>query len=145
LESDAAEVKEVRSDGKGRHTTTARELFILPGGTSLIDTPGLRELQLSGESGLEGSFSDIESLAASCRFSDCTHSVEPGCAIREAISAGKLDEKRFENYVKMKHELSYIGLNSRQRENRKLKRMFKDYGSLKEVRDYIKSMDKRNR
>lgn len=143
LGNERAAVSHVRSDGKGRHTTTSRELYLLPDGTCLIDTPGLREIQLSGESDVDATFADIEQLAQACRFSDCTHTREPGCAVREAIESGVLDQARFDNYVKMKHELSYIGLDSRQREKKKLKRMFSDVGSFKEVRDFAKKRPKR--
>lgn len=80
------------SDGRGRHTTTARELIELPGGGALIDTPGLREIQLwATEESVAAVFEDIAGLAAHCRFGDCTHSVEPGCAVRGVVDAGRLD------------------------------------------------------
>jgi ribosome biogenesis GTPase len=141
--NERAAVSHVRSDGKGRHTTTSRELYLLPDGTCLIDTPGLREIQLSVESDVDTTFSDIEELAQECRFSDCTHTKEPGCAVRRAIEEGDLDPARFDNYMKMRHELSYIGLDSRRREKKKLKRMFSDVGSFKEVRDFAKKRPKR--
>lgn len=85
----------VATDGRGRHTTTRRELLALPGGALLLDTPGLREVGLwLGEEGLAGVFSEIELLAGACRFRDCTHSREPGCAVREAVESGKLDPAR---------------------------------------------------
>ena len=90
-------------DSKGRHTTTYRQLFTLPSGVTIIDTPGMRELGL-GEvaEGLEETFEDIISLARTCKFRNCKHMTEPGCAIRRAISEGKLDEKRLKNYRKLK-------------------------------------------
>ncbi len=90
------------SDGRGKHTTSGRELCLTTDGTLLIDTPGLRELQLwSGAEALAESFADIEALAQKCRFSDCGHGDEPGCAIGEAIQRGNLDGRRFDNWQKM--------------------------------------------
>lgn len=94
---------------KGRHTTVRRELFILPGGGLLIDTPGLREIQLwSGEESLSDVFEDIAQIAAQCRFRDCTHGEEPGCAVQAALSDGSLDERRFMNYIKMQREIRFL-------------------------------------
>ena len=99
-------VKEVREyDGKGRHATTKRELIILPGGGIVIDSPGMREIQLWDDSdGLGRAFSDIEENSRRCRFSDCRHEAEPGCAVKAAIESGELDRKRFENFLKLKKE-----------------------------------------
>ncbi|MCB9487699.1 MAG: ribosome small subunit-dependent GTPase A [Deltaproteobacteria bacterium] len=91
-------------DGRGRHTTTHRQLIALPNGGLLIDTPGMRELQLFDEEGLGSVFADIEALAARCRFSDCTHRSEPGCAVRVAIDDGELSADRFEHYEKLEKE-----------------------------------------
>jgi ribosome biogenesis GTPase / thiamine phosphate phosphatase len=92
-------------DDRGRHTTTARELFILPGGSLLIDMPGMREVQLwAGDEAVDAGFRDIQELAAACRFRDCMHSGEPGCAV---VNAG-LDEARLANYHKMRRELAFI-------------------------------------
>lgn len=102
-------VKEIRSDdARGRHTTTHRQLFMLPTGAMVIDTPGMRELGLlcADENFSEG-FSDIEELAAGCRFSDCKHSSEPGCAILAAIEQGEIPRGRWENYQKLKREALY--------------------------------------
>lgn len=98
----------LRNDDKGRHTTTRRELFVLPGGGMVIDTPGMRELGMwdSGE-GIEMSFSDIEALAEHCRFSDCTHTSEPGCAVLKAIADGGLDKERLLAYKKLSAENAY--------------------------------------
>lgn len=96
---------EVRDDGKGRHTTTHRELVALPGGALVIDTPGMRELQLwSVESGIEHTFDDIAQLAGSCRFGDCRHAAEPECAVRAAIEEGTLDVERLESWRKLSRE-----------------------------------------
>lgn len=96
-------------DDKGRHTTTHRELIVLPSGGILIDTPGMRELQLLDISdSIDSSFSDIAELAGGCRFSDCTHQDESGCAVKAAIEAGLLSEQRFESYLKLKKEAAFI-------------------------------------
>jgi ribosome biogenesis GTPase len=95
--------------GKGRHTTTRRELIPLPGGGLLMDTPGLRELQLWGdESDLDAAFEDVEALARQCRFRDCRHKDEPGCAVRAALDSGELDPDRYRNYDKMRRELRFL-------------------------------------
>lgn len=97
------------ADSKGRHTTTHRELFVLPNGGLIIDTPGLRELQLWGtEDDLSAAFSDIEELAASCKFSNCSHTAEPGCAVQAALAAGSLEKDRFELYEKFQKELQFL-------------------------------------
>ncbi len=95
-------------DDKGRHTTSFQKLIILPGKGMVIDTPGLRELQLwDVEGGLGDAFKDIESLAADCRFRDCLHESEPGCAVRKAISTGTLDAGRLESYLKLRQEIAF--------------------------------------
>jgi ribosome biogenesis GTPase len=101
---------EVRlDDDEGRHTTTHRELILLPNGGILIDTPGIRELQLwSAEEGLEAAFSDIDELTTACRFSDCSHESEPGCAIQAAIADGSLTEERYASWRKLQAELRAI-------------------------------------
>lgn len=100
---------EVRGDGRGRHTTSHRELLVLPGGGVLIDTPGLRELQLwETEGGLDKAFADVAELVNQCRFSDCAHDTEPGCAIREALADGSLPAERWESYVKLERELAHL-------------------------------------
>ena len=98
--------RDLRSDGRGRHTTTHRELVPLPGGALLLDTPGMRELQLwDSPDGLATAFGDVEELAAQCRFADCSHEREPGCAIRRALGEGTLDSDRWESYRKLQREL----------------------------------------
>jgi ribosome biogenesis GTPase / thiamine phosphate phosphatase len=103
-------VREIReSDDKGKHTTTHREMVLLPGGAILIDTPGMREIQLwTSEDGIAESFADIEVYAESCRFRDCSHHNEPGCAVWSAIYEGTLDENRLASYKKLQKELAYI-------------------------------------
>lgn len=110
LGTDRLKVNEVSKLGnRGRHTTTFRELIFLPDGGMVIDTPGMREIQVWGdEEGLEQAFEDIAELANNCRFKDCSHETEPGCAIEEAINNGTLDKKRFENYLKLKKEYAYL-------------------------------------
>jgi ribosome biogenesis GTPase len=100
------ETKEVRAyDDRGRHTSTSREMFILDNGSIIIDTPGMRELQLwGGTEGLGEAFEDIESLGSQCRFSDCSHKKEPGCAIKKALEDGIIDENRFKNYLTLQKE-----------------------------------------
>ncbi len=101
---------EVRgSDDRGRHTTTQRELLRLPGGGLVIDTPGLRELQLwATAEGLDETFADVAQLAGRCRFGDCRHAGEPGCAVRQALEDGTLDAARYESYLKLQKELAYL-------------------------------------
>ena len=101
----------IRSDGKGRHTTTHRELIPLPSGAVLIDTPGLRGLQLwDASDGLERTFADVEALAAGCRFADCAHRTEPGCAVLAALADGRLDPGRWEGYRKLQRELHHLAM-----------------------------------
>jgi ribosome biogenesis GTPase len=110
-----ASTGEVREDDeRGRHTTTHRELFVLPAGSPgegalVIDTPGLREVQLwAGEEAVEASFADIEALAADCRFRDCSHGEEPGCAVREALASGSLDAGRYGSWRKLMREVAFL-------------------------------------
>lgn len=104
------DVKEIRDDdSRGRHTTTHRELILLPDGGILIDTPGMRELQLwESEESLSHSFGDIEELASQCHFRDCSHQKEPGCAVKKALEEGTLDQGRFNNYQKLQRELAFL-------------------------------------
>jgi ribosome biogenesis GTPase len=105
------------ADARGRHTTARRELIVLPGGGILIDTPGMRELQLTeAAAGLEAAFADIEALAAQCSFRDCTHGPEPGCAVKEAAGAGGLAAERVEAWRKLVAELAH---HERQTDRRK--------------------------
>jgi len=98
--------KELAEDGTGRHTTTARQLFRLPGGAMLVDTPGLREVQLwDADEGINEAFSDVDELAAECRFNDCAHMREPGCAVQAAIDEGRLPRERLQSYRALQREL----------------------------------------
>ncbi|WP_354639451.1 ribosome small subunit-dependent GTPase A [Kitasatospora camelliae] len=111
--SEVMVVQQVRSvDEKGRHTTTTRELIPLPGGGVVIDTPGLRGVGLYGGEGLAHAFSEIEELAADCRFDDCSHTSEPGCAVLAAREDGTLPERRWESYVKLQKESAWIASRS---------------------------------
>jgi ribosome biogenesis GTPase len=97
------------ADSRGRHTTTHRQLFVLPEGGMLIDTPGMRELQLwIADDGLDAAFADIEAFARSCHYKDCHHVDEPGCAVREAVQAGELDAERFASFAKLGREIEYV-------------------------------------
>ncbi len=94
---------------RGRHTTAHRELFVVPGGGLIIDTPGMREIQLwEGGEGLEELFEDIEKLTLECKFSDCKHESEPGCRVLAAITSGELEEGRFKSYKKLQNEIKYF-------------------------------------
>lgn len=110
LQRDAQTVQTVReADSRGRHTTTSRELFGLPGGALLIDTPGLRELHLwDAGDGVQRVFADIEELAGQCRYSDCVHTTEPGCAVQAAIAEGRLAPDRLENRRKLEREQEFL-------------------------------------
>jgi ribosome biogenesis GTPase / thiamine phosphate phosphatase len=115
---------EVRvADDRGKHTTAYRELFVVPSGGLIVDTPGMRELQLwDGSASLSTTFSDINELATACRFHDCKHETEPGCAIIEAIQSGQLEEERLTSYRKLQREIAY-GL---RKQNEALARAEKD-------------------
>lgn len=112
LGAERLKTREVRaSDDRGRHTTSSRQLLVLPNGALIIDTPGMRELQLWAVSdGLEATFGDIDSLADACRFADCRHEVEPGCAVRAAVNAGALPRERLESYHKLQKELVSLAI-----------------------------------
>jgi ribosome biogenesis GTPase len=98
-------------DSRGRHTTTHRELVPLPGGAMLLDTPGMRELQLWGdEASLDSAFADISVLAEGCRFRDCRHVDEPGCAVRAAVESGTLDAERLQSWRKLQRELRRLAI-----------------------------------
>jgi ribosome biogenesis GTPase len=115
--ADIQEVKEIRKDAyRGQHTTTSRQLIRLPGGGLLVDTPGMREISLwDGAEGVSATFSDIEELGTQCRFRDCRHETEPGCAIRAAIDTGELEEARWTSYAKLLRELAHLERKQRQR------------------------------
>jgi ribosome biogenesis GTPase len=123
--SDAADLAtgEVAADGAGRHTTTRRELVLLPEGGLLIDNPGMREVHLwLGEGGLEDAFGDIAELAAQCRFADCRHESEPGCAVLGALDSGTLPRERFESYRALERELAELADRLERRERSRARR-----------------------
>jgi ribosome biogenesis GTPase len=115
---------DLRNDGRGRHTTRHRQLLVMPSGAILIDTPGLRELQI-WEGDVDSAFADIAGLAAQCKFNDCAHLTEPGCAIREALESGDLDPGRWESYLKLQRELRTVRARRGTREHRELKRRWR--------------------
>jgi len=127
---------ELRSDGRGRHTTRHRQLVVLPSGALLLDTPGLRELQV-WEGDVDSAFEDVAALAAECRFSDCAHATEPGCAIREALATGVLDADRWQSYLKLLRELRATERRRGSREHRELKRRWRQRArETKQARRY---------
>lgn len=103
-------VREIReSDDRGRHTTTSRHLIELPGGGVLVDTPGMRELGLfEASSGMQVAFQEVDALIAACKFGDCQHAAEPGCAVRAALEAGTLTQERYDAYCKLQRELAFV-------------------------------------
>jgi ribosome biogenesis GTPase len=113
-------------DDRGRHTTSHRELFVLPGGALLIDNPGVREVGLwGGEESLERTFEDVASFAIECRFRDCTHDGEPGCAVLEAVRSGRLPEERLSSYRGLEKELRYLRTRQDQSARREEKRKWR--------------------
>lgn len=126
-------------DGKGRHTSTRREM-LLPNGGVVIDTPGMRELGIDSAD-VSKSFTDIDALVSRCRFTDCSHTNEPGCAVMASIQNGELSMERYESYLKIKQEAQYSSLNSRQIENQKITRMF---GSKNKMKEKLKEIKKKN-
>lgn len=118
-------------DQKGRHTTTEREMILIPGGGLVIDSPGLREIQIwEGEEGLADAFPEITNLSVNCRFTDCKHETEPGCAVREALRSGQLPEDRFRGYQKLRREMVHFearyDFRARTEERRKSKQLTKE-------------------
>jgi ribosome biogenesis GTPase len=121
--SERMAVKETRvDDDEGRHTTAHRALIELPGGGMVIDTPGIRELQLWDGGGIDEAFADVEALAAGCRFNDCSHTTEPGCAVNAALASGELASERYGSWVKLQRELRAIAIRADARLRREEKR-----------------------
>jgi ribosome biogenesis GTPase len=142
MRNEVMETKEIREDDdRGRHTTTHRQLLVLPGGGIVIDTPGMRELQLDSAN-ISRAFEDIEDLAEQCRYGDCSHMAEPGCAVRRAVESGDLPADRLESYRKLQREVGYEGLNSRQLEQKKIESMFGSKGEMKQAMRYFKNKNK---
>lgn len=126
-----------KKENKGRHTTTRRELILLDTGALLIDTPGMRELgNISVDTGIDETFSDITELSHQCKFGDCSHTGEQGCAILMAIKDGELDEQRYKNYVKMKKESAFNEMSYSEK-----KKKDKDFGKL--IKSTLKSKKRR--
>lgn len=139
---DIQDTGDVRAgDARGRHTTTARELIPLRGGSVLMDTPGVRGFALwDAEAGMEAVFGDIEELFGQCRFNDCGHESEPGCAVQDAISNGTLEERRWNSYRKMQRELARLHRRQNSAEQRKHAR-----GFHKMAKEAAMAKDYRNR
>jgi ribosome biogenesis GTPase / thiamine phosphate phosphatase len=122
------------SDSRGRHTTTHRELFVLDNGAMIIDTPGLRSLGVLDENeGVDSTFTEVGDLAASCRFSDCRHTNEPACAIREALETGEISAERWRSYLKLKNEALYLESKHDIQARLEIKKKWKD------IRRYIRA------
>jgi ribosome biogenesis GTPase len=117
--------RELRRDGRGRHTTRHRHLHVLRGGALLIDTPGLRELQI-WEGDVDRAFADVAELASQCRFNDCAHRTEPGCAILAGLEDGTLDHARWASYQKLERELARVTARRSRREHAELKRRWRE-------------------
>ena len=141
LGEQALATADIGKNDKGRHTTTGREILPLPNGGVVIDTPGMRELGIVSAD-LESAFSDIEALERQCRFGDCKHQSEPGCAIREALESGALDKRRYENYLKVKREAGRAQKNARLSEKAKLDAMFASVGGVKKMRKLMREQHK---
>ncbi|WP_268913955.1 ribosome small subunit-dependent GTPase A [Lentilactobacillus sp. SPB1-3] len=138
--------KDIREDdGKGRHTTTTSRMHLLINGARLIDTPGIRTVGIVGvsQSAAEQTFSDIVELAKECKFSDCQHESEPGCAVKRAVATGELSADRLASYQKLQHELQYSGMSGRQIEQAKTERMFKSVGGMKGFKKNVKKIAKK--
>jgi ribosome biogenesis GTPase len=120
------------SDSRGRHTTTHRELVPLPGGAMLIDTPGIRSLELLGDGGVAETYGEIGAIAEGCRFADCSHESEPGCAVRDALAEGRIDARRWAGYEKLRREAAHAARQSdralREAERRRWKMISKSVG-----------------
>lgn len=136
---DVQEVNQVSTSvGKGQHTTTRRELLLLPSGGIVIDTPGMRELGIwNGDQGIRETFEDIESLMENCRFRDCSHEDEPGCAVTAAVAAGQLDPARLRNYRKMLREIEY------QATRQDLQAQLRKKEEWKRIHKQVRNMNKR--
>lgn len=131
----AGEIRE--DDGKGKHTTTHRELVQLPGGGMIIDTPGMRELQLwdQQQTGVSAAFSDIERFGEVCRFRDCTHKNEPGCRVQEAVQTGEIEQERLNSYFKLQRELQYLDRKSSAKAQLEQRKQFKQLSkNVKQVK-----------
>lgn len=135
-EKEILKTQEIReSDSKGKHTTTRREMHILPGGGIIIDTPGLREFGLwDNADGISKSFSEFEDYSEQCKYDDCTHTVEKGCAVIQAVESGEIPSERYNNYIKLRKELEYLetktDIQKALEKKKKWKTIIKDYKKL---------------
>lgn len=136
------DTKGLRNDDKGKHTTTHRELIMLENGGMVIDTPGMREIGIE-TADFSKTFIDIDRLSSTCKFSNCTHTSEPNCAVQNAILDGSLSAERFSNYNKLKKEAKYEGLSSKQIESAKINDMFGSKADMKNVMRSIKGKNKK--
>jgi ribosome biogenesis GTPase / thiamine phosphate phosphatase len=125
-------------DARGRHTTTHRELIVLPGGRLVLDTPGMRELGVwDADAGLATTFADIDALTALCRFRDCAHGAEPGCAVQAALADGRLDTARWGNYAKLQRELAHEARKEDPRARSELRKVWARRARAQRVRDRV--------
>jgi ribosome biogenesis GTPase / thiamine phosphate phosphatase len=139
--SELIDTNEISKTEKGKHTTTRKDLYLIPSGGIVIDTPGMREIGIEG-SDISQTFIDIEELTKQCKFNNCKHENEPNCAVRKAIDESIISEERFINYQKLKKESEYEGLNSKQIDKKKTKEMYSEFGGIKNAKKFLKS--KRN-
>jgi ribosome biogenesis GTPase / thiamine phosphate phosphatase len=140
---DVQKVAAIRDyDGTGRHTTTTRQLIVLPHGALLVDTPGMRELQPWIDSSVDSAFEDIAALAEDCRFTDCTHTSEPGCAVRSAVEAGTIPAERMDHYRHLQREAAYeerrLDKGAAAAQKKRLKTMMRAQKALYRDRDRLK-------
>jgi ribosome biogenesis GTPase / thiamine phosphate phosphatase len=143
LGEEKMKIKEIREDdSRGRHTTSHRELLFAPQGGMIIDTPGMREIQLWGdEDTLAGAFSDVKEISQQCKFRDCTHESEPGCAVRLKVDDGSLSQKRLDHYIKLGKELDYVA--RKKSESNKWEQRTKDKEFGKMVKRVMKDNKKK--
>lgn len=135
---EAMRTRGLRGDGKGRHTTVTRELHLVPGGGAILDTPGMRTIGLAGTDALDDVFPEVEALAADCRFTDCAHDGEPGCAVLAAVASGDLPERRLASYRKLLREAQHQAARSDARLRSEMTAVWKQ-----RQRDYRRRPDKK--
>ena len=140
-------VSDIRTaDRRGKHTTTHREMLLFPEGGILIDNPGIRDLKpVASQEALENTFEDVVTLESQCRFSNCRHQTEPGCAINEAIENGELTAKRYENYIKLKRESAFFEKRSKQREKFLQKAFEKEKQGAMKIKQHSKGLSRRDK
>jgi ribosome biogenesis GTPase len=127
-------------DARGRHTTTHRELILLPSGRLLLDTPGMRELGVwEADAGVSATFADVEALFAGCRFGDCAHDAEPGCAVQAALASGSLDAGRWRSYAKLQRELAHIDRKDDPRAQSEQRKMWSRRARMQRARERFRS------